>query len=761
MKKETFLTRAATLLFAALLAHHTSWAQNSVSTITTSENITKSSIVYAGEVVVDGVTMIHYLYSGNMSRNEVVINNLLNGLQGMSDSGFADLLNGLQADEEASGLTLCSDVELAAAINENWSSAQYVGTQYYTGTTVTSETSSNLYDIDEGFKAALEALAVARTADIDEPLDAGKSILTHIDSRTVTDVWYSMEGSDVIRHYDTNVIYDSEATTVIYTKVELELPMTSTPLTLEAVTSGEITFILTLGYEVDPSVMTPIEYQKNGGEWTVYTWNEVIEVAAGEKVAFRGNNAKYFGNGTPNFDSHILSTANVYVYGNIMSLISSTDFATLTTLTGKDTFSHLFAIPAANPWEVTPNTTILNHPTKDLVLPAMTLTNMCYQYMFAGCQGLTRAPELPATEMTVACYASMFEGCTGLIKAPAILPCTYMTPYSVDESDPLHWEECGSIDCYMEMFKGCTSLKEAPELPATHLEHGVYQYMFSGCTSLQKAPVLPAAQVADFAYSHMFEGCTSLNYVKCLATEFLTNPDFESFEEDDVEDWLKGVSLTGTFVKADGMTSWQTGDSGIPEGWTVVDMTKTVPLNSDGEGNYWATYYNDVAGYTADENTTVYTAKVSDDQKKVLLTEVVDKTIPAGNAVVLKSTTENVTMTYVDDTSGTLADNDLQGSAIEISTPANTYMLVKGSRGVGFYHWMGDNIPAGRGYLTFNGASETRSFLSISQDHATAIESVERIIEESGVIYDLTGRRLTTVARQGIYVKNGKKIIVK
>ena len=67
-----------------------------------------------------------------------------------------------------------------------------------------------------------------------------------------------------------------------------------------------------------------------------------------------------------------------------------------------------------NVWEVEANTTIKSHPTNDLLLPATTLTNMCYQYMFAGCQGLTRAPELPATGMTVACYASMFQDCTSL-----------------------------------------------------------------------------------------------------------------------------------------------------------------------------------------------------------------------------------------------------------------------------------------------------------------------------------------------------------
>lgn len=357
----------------------------------------------------------------------------------------------------------------------------------------------------------------------------------------------------------------------------------STPLTLEAATSGAITFNLNLAYGTDPSVMNAIEYRKNVGEWTTYTWGDAIAVVEGDKVAFRGDNAKYFGNGTPTYDSHISSTADVYVYGNIMSLISSTDFATLTTLTGKDAFSHLFCVPGDNPWEIIPNTTIKSHPTKDLVLPATTLTNMCYQYMFAGCQGLTRAPELPATDMTVACYASMFQDCISLTKAP-YLPAATFADYGYNEQT---FEEYGSIDCYMEMFKGCTSLKEAQEiLPATKLVHGVYQFMFAGCINLVKAPELPAEKVADLAYTNMFEGCSSLNFVKCLATEFEVNPEFGNTEEDNVKDWLKGVSATGTFIKAKEMTKWLSGASGIPEGWMVEDYeTAHVEGDVTGEGN--------------------------------------------------------------------------------------------------------------------------------------------------------------------------------
>ena len=219
--------------------------------------------------------------------------------------------------------------------------------------------------------------------------------------------------------------------------------MKSTPLTFEATNSGAITFTLKLGYGTDASVMNAIEYKKNDGAWTTYTWNEAISVENSDKVAFRGNNVKYYGNGSPSFESHITSTADVYVYGNMMSLINSTDFAALTTLTGDWNFAKLFRKEGENPWDPpVAVTTIKSHPSKDIVLPATSLTNYCYAGLFAGCSGITRAPELPATTMTVGCYEEMFRG-TGLTAVPA-LPATKMIPYSYDAV-----REYGSIDCYM------------------------------------------------------------------------------------------------------------------------------------------------------------------------------------------------------------------------------------------------------------------------------------------------------------------------
>ena len=111
------------------------------------------------------------------------------------------------------------------------------------------------------------------------------------------------------------------------------------------------------------------------------------------------------------------------------------------------------------------------------------------------------------------------------------------------------------------MFRGCTNLTTASELPATILASYCYQYMFYGCTSLTTAPDLPATTLANYCYSYMFNGCKKLNSLTCIATDIsATNCTYN---------WVSGVASSGTFIKAKTITSWTTGASGIPRGWTV------------------------------------------------------------------------------------------------------------------------------------------------------------------------------------------------
>ena len=186
-------------------------------------------------------------------------------------------------------------------------------------------------------------------------------------------------------------------------------------------------------------------------------------------------------------------------------------------------------------------------------LPATNLESYCYYNMFSGCTGLTEAPVLPATTLAESCYSGMFSGCSGLTKAPE-LPALTLESY-----------------CYSNMFSNCTGLTEAPELPAKWLAKGCYgasygsKGMFAGCTNLTTAPVLHAAYLAESCYSYMFSDCVKLNEVTILAIDISAS--------DCLDNWLEGVSSTGTFIKSPEIdeNSFESGSSGIPSGWTVVN----------------------------------------------------------------------------------------------------------------------------------------------------------------------------------------------
>ena len=114
---------------------------------------------------------------------------------------------------------------------------------------------------------------------------------------------------------------------------------------------------------------------------------------------------------------------------------------------------------------------------------------------------------------------------------------------------------------YYGMFEDCQNLLTAPALPATTLTTSCYKNMFKGCTRLKSQIVLPASTLKTQCYYGMFEGCTNLCHITCLATDISAS--------NCTTNWVNGVAASGTFTKADGMTSWTTGNNGIPSGWTV------------------------------------------------------------------------------------------------------------------------------------------------------------------------------------------------
>lgn len=249
-----------------------------------------------------------------------------------------------------------------------------------------------------------------------------------------------------------------------------------------------------------------VQYSKNGGEWATMDSGTSIPVSNGDKVRFKGDNDRYAYNGPGFYVCTISSTARFNVSGNIMSLINSQGFEN-----------------------------------------SSTLIDWAFYGLFSGSTTLIDAGnlKLPATAVGKGVYEYMFQDCSNLVSGPS----------------EIYLESMDEMSCEY-MFYNCTSLTKAPALPSMNLSNNCYIGMFKGCTSLNTAPELPAETLTPGCYSMMFEGCSSLNYVKSLSK---TSP-----AASNTSYWLYGVSPTGTFVKASGVT-WPTGDSGIPSGWTVQE----------------------------------------------------------------------------------------------------------------------------------------------------------------------------------------------
>ena len=333
------------------------------------------------------------------------------------------------------------------------------------------------------------------------------------------------------------------------------------PFYVENITNSDEALSIVKGASEAPTIS--IEYSTDKTNWSALGNTDTTALThtlhPGDKLYLRAAANTWGASGNGNYNK---INGMSRVGGNIMSLIYGGNF------TGQET-----SFPQnseRNLYYLFYGATDLQDTSK-LLLPATTLAQSCYGSMFNGCTALTTTPELPATTLANYCYASMFRGCTSLTTAPA-LPASTLAEYCYSGM----FSGCTSLTtapelpattlanyCYVSMFQRCTSLTTAPELPVTTLTSQCYGNMFKDCTSLTTAPELPAHILTSQCYRDMFNECSNLTYIKCLATNIRASSCLSS--------WVTGVAASGTFVKDANMSSWTTGNNGIPSGWTVQD----------------------------------------------------------------------------------------------------------------------------------------------------------------------------------------------
>lgn len=150
--------------------------------------------------------------------------------------------------------------------------------------------------------------------------------------------------------------------------------------------------------------------------------------------------------------------------------------------------------------------------------------------------------------------------------------------------------------------------------------------------------------------------------------------------------------------------------------------------------------------------------------KKITMVEV-DK-VPAGAAVMLKGsgtktlkrTTEEVAV-LSDNKMLACTDGSVTGNGVNGVTNTDVYVLGNGKSGLGFYMLKG-TLQAGKGYLQVSEGTGNAKPNFISFEETTGVKTVVINKDSDGEVYSLQGIRVAH-PQKGIYVKNGKKYVIK
>lgn len=191
------------------------------------------------------------------------------------------------------------------------------------------------------------------------------------------------------------------------------------------------------------------------------------------------------------------------------------------------------------------------------------------------------------------------------------------------------------------------------------------------------------------------------------------------------------------------------------------------------------------------EGVTMYTAAVKDDTdgKKVTITELTGDLIPANTGVLLAtkmpdgtSVAQEIDFTTATNPWKTIVvnqRNDLKPHLIKgtiSSTGDNGYNYIFGYRALkttpsgkvtlGFFKPTGSNLPANSAYLysRHNVTTDAQGFaIFFDDDTPTAIDAVETAAtaDDNAPYYSLQGIRYAGKPAAGIYIHNGKKVIIK
>ena len=233
----------------------------------------------------------------------------------------------------------------------------------------------------------------------------------------------------------------------------------------------------------------------------------------------------------------------------------------------------------------------------------------------------------------------------------------------------------------------------------------------------------------------------------------------------ELDEWatIPGQSYAFT-VKEDGYVIFNVARYGYLQSITL----KSLPIEVSVGPNGIATFTPSVAlDFTNATSIKAYTASVS--ETTVTLTET--KTVAAGEGVIIQSVNggEATEEIAVANPATATEGNALVGTLVDIANLAttdgtyNNYILNFVDGKAGFYQANNKKVAAGKAYLQVPVANGAKALTIVWNDgETTGIKDNYEfgIMNSDAATYDLSGRKVANPAK-GLYIKNGKKFIVK
>lgn len=219
----------------------------------------------------------------------------------------------------------------------------------------------------------------------------------------------------------------------------------------------------------------------------------------------------------------------------------------------------------------------------------------------------------------------------------------------------------------------------------------------------------------------------------------------------------------------------------IDEDNESILMTSKSDLTFSGSLEGYSSFYNADYNFVAPEWCDVYVVK-SIDRDNIIMEQIADRTITAGQAVLIKSNkiddatendfTEYLTYATHGSTSTAYSGNMLKGlsESKQVSDLGCDFVYVLScnsqNEDTGFYKLRSDKkMPAGKAYLAPNDIDSSllsKACLFVCREsEATDITTPVTTNHKLKGVYDIMGRCLKEAGHKGLYIVNGQKVVIK